>query len=145
MQSGRGLWRQADFLRLWSGQTISELGSRITRDGLPLVALLVLGASPSQMGVIAALGSAVVLLISLPAGVWVDRLRRKPIMIAADLGRALLVAEKQLAAGHDAAFMQAKIATARFYADHILTRVPGTRDAIVDGAQSVTALALEAF
>jgi alkylation response protein AidB-like acyl-CoA dehydrogenase len=61
------------------------------------------------------------------------------------LGRALLVAEKQLAAGHDAAFMQAKIATARFYADHILTRVPGTRDAIVDGAQSVTALALEAF
>ncbi|MBP7687585.1 MAG: MFS transporter [Thermoflexales bacterium] len=98
MQSGRGLWRQADFLRLWSGQTISELGSRITRDGLPLVALLVLGASPSQMGVIAALGSAVVLLISLPAGVWVDRLRRKPIMLAADLGRAVLVASIPIAA-----------------------------------------------
>ena len=61
------------------------------------------------------------------------------------LGRALLVAEKQLAAGQDAAFMKAKIATARFYADHILTRVPGTRDAIVDGAGSVTALALESF
>ncbi|HOB67903.1 acyl-CoA dehydrogenase [Ottowia sp.] len=61
------------------------------------------------------------------------------------LGRALLVAEKQLAAGHDTAFMKAKIATARFYADHILTRVPGTRDAIVDGAGSVTALALESF
>ncbi|HRN08702.1 MAG TPA: acyl-CoA dehydrogenase, partial [Ottowia sp.] len=58
------------------------------------------------------------------------------------LGRALLVAEKQLAAGHDTAFMKAKVATARFYADHILTRVPGTRDAIVDGAGSVTALAL---
>ena len=61
------------------------------------------------------------------------------------LGRALLAAEKQLAAGQDAAFMKAKIATARFYADHILTRVPGTRDAIVDGAGSVTALALESF
>ena len=61
------------------------------------------------------------------------------------LGRALLVAEKQLAAGHDTAFMKAKVATARFYADHILTRVPGTRDAIVDGAGSVTALALESF
>ena len=61
------------------------------------------------------------------------------------LGRALLAAEKQLAAGQDAAFMKAKIATARFYADHILTRVPGTRDAIVDGAGSVTALALEYF
>ena len=61
------------------------------------------------------------------------------------LGRALLAAEKQLAAGQDAAFMKAKIATARFYADHILTRVPGTRDAIVDGAGSVTALALQSF
>ena len=61
------------------------------------------------------------------------------------LGRALIVAEQQRAAGQDAAFMQAKIATARFYADHILTRVPGVRDAIVEGADSVTALALDAF
>jgi predicted MFS family arabinose efflux permease len=98
MRRTNGLWCQPDFLRLWGGQTISELGSRITRDGLPLVALLVLGASPSQMGVIAALGSTVVLVISLPAGVWVDRLRRKPIMIAADLGRALLVASIPIAA-----------------------------------------------
>jgi alkylation response protein AidB-like acyl-CoA dehydrogenase len=61
------------------------------------------------------------------------------------LGRALLVAEQQLAQGTDAAFMQAKIATARFYADHILTRIPGVRDAIVEGADSVTAMPLEAF
>ncbi|KQP15213.1 acyl-CoA dehydrogenase [Pseudorhodoferax sp. Leaf267] len=59
------------------------------------------------------------------------------------LARALLVAEQQR--GEDAAFMQAKIVTARFYADHILTRIPGQRDAIVDGAGSVTALALDAF
>ena len=61
------------------------------------------------------------------------------------LGRALLVAEQQLAAGIDADFMRAKISTARFYAEHILTRAPGVRDAIVDGARSVTALALESF
>jgi hypothetical protein len=61
------------------------------------------------------------------------------------LGRALLAAEQQLAAGQDADFMKAKIATARFYAEHILTRAPGARDAIVEGAGSVTALALEAF
>jgi len=61
------------------------------------------------------------------------------------LGRALLVAEQQLAQGQDAAFMKAKIATARFYADHILTRIPGVRDAIVEGADSITAMPLEAF
>ncbi len=62
------------------------------------------------------------------------------------LARALLVAEDQLTKGDgDAAFLQAKIATARFYAEHLLSKAPATRDAIVDGAESVTALALEAF
>ncbi len=61
------------------------------------------------------------------------------------LGRALLAAQAELAQGNDAAFMQAKITTARFYADHILAKVPGVRDSIVQGAQSVTELALEAF
>ncbi|HRP30232.1 MAG TPA: acyl-CoA dehydrogenase, partial [Burkholderiaceae bacterium] len=61
------------------------------------------------------------------------------------LGRALIAAEDRLAAGEDAAFMTAKIATARFYAEHILTRAPGLRDAIVEGAASVTALAPDAF
>ena len=61
------------------------------------------------------------------------------------LARALMVAEDRLAAGEDTDFMTAKIATARFYAEHILTRAPGLRDAIVEGAASVTALALEAF
>ncbi len=62
------------------------------------------------------------------------------------LGRALLAAEKALADGSgDAGFMKAKIATARFYADHILTRVPGTRDGIVEGADSVMALPIDAF
>ncbi len=61
------------------------------------------------------------------------------------LARALMVAEDKLAAGEDQAFMQAKIATARFYAEHILPRALAQRDAIVDGADSVTAMALDAF
>ncbi len=61
------------------------------------------------------------------------------------MGRALLVAEAELAKGNDAVFMQSKITTARFYADHILTKVPGMRDSIVEGADSVTELALDAF
>jgi hypothetical protein len=61
------------------------------------------------------------------------------------MARALLIAEDRLAAGEDVAFMQAKITTARFYADHILSRVPGLRDSIVDGAEAVTTMALESF
>jgi hypothetical protein len=61
------------------------------------------------------------------------------------MARALLVAEQRLAAGEDPEFMKAKIATARFYGDHLLVRCGGLRDAIVDGAESVTALELEAF
>ena len=61
------------------------------------------------------------------------------------LARALLVAQAQLAAGVDVPFMQAKIATAHFYADHLLSKAPGVRDSIVEGAGSVTALALDAF
>jgi MFS family permease len=86
-----GLWRHPDFMKLWAGQTISEFGSRITRDGLPLIAILVLAASPAQMGILTAAASLPVLLFGLFAGVWVDRLRRRPIMIAADLTRVALL------------------------------------------------------
>ncbi|MDE2456222.1 MAG: acyl-CoA dehydrogenase C-terminal domain-containing protein, partial [Burkholderiales bacterium] len=61
------------------------------------------------------------------------------------MARALIVAEDRLASGEDPAFMQAKITTARFYADHILVKAPALRDSIVDGADAVTALALESF
>jgi hypothetical protein len=57
----------------------------------------------------------------------------------------LLVAQTQIAAGKDLAFMKAKVVTARFYADHLLTKAPGMRDSIVDGADSVMALELDAF
>jgi len=61
------------------------------------------------------------------------------------MARSLLVAQEQIAQGTDVAFMQAKVTTARFYADHLLTKAPGLRDSIVEGADSVTALALDAF
>jgi 3-(methylthio)propanoyl-CoA dehydrogenase len=68
------------------------------------------------------------------------------VMAGWQMARALLVAEEQLADGKgDTAFLKAKVATARFYADHILSKAPATRDAIVEGADSVTALALDAF
>src|SRR5437868_9751429 len=87
-----------NFALLWIGQTISEFGSRITREGLPLAANLVLRATPVQMGLLAAIGTLPVLLVSLFAGVWVDRLRRRPLLIVADLGRAVLLLSVPLAA-----------------------------------------------
>ena len=67
------------------------------------------------------------------------------LMAGWQLARSLMVAEDLSAKGQDVAFMQAKITTARFYADHILSRAPGMRDAIVEGAEAVTALAIESF
>ena len=87
-----------DFLKLWTGQTISEVGSRITREGIPLTALLTLNASVSQMGLLAATGSASILVFSLAAGVVADRLRKRPLMILADLGRGALLALIPIAA-----------------------------------------------
>src|SRR5262245_10849176 len=86
-----GLWRHHDFMRLWAGQTISQLGSTVTREALPYTAILALGAAPVQMGLLGAAGAAPLLVLGLFAGVWVDRLRRRPLMITADIGRALLL------------------------------------------------------
>jgi len=67
------------------------------------------------------------------------------LMAGWQLARALLVAQDELASGVDVPFMKAKISTARFYADHLLTKAPGVRDSIIEGFESVTALALDAF
>ena len=85
------LWRDNDFRKLWAGQTISELGSVVTRTAVPRVALLVLGAAPLQMAFLVVAASLAVLLVGLFAGAWVDRLRRRPILIWADAIRALLL------------------------------------------------------
>jgi MFS family permease len=93
-----GLWRHPDFMKLWLGQTVSQFGSHITGAALPFVAFLTLGATPVQLGILGAMGSLPILLFGLVAGVWVDRLRRRPILIGADLGRALILGTIPLAA-----------------------------------------------
>ena len=89
---------QKDFAKLWVGQTVSEVCSRITREGLPLTALLTLHANAAQMGVLSAISSASVFIFGLGAGVLVDRWKKRPVMIAADLGRAGLLGLVPLAA-----------------------------------------------
>jgi MFS family permease len=89
--STASLWRHTDFLKLWTGQTISELGSVVTRTALPLVALLVLNAGPREMAYLVISASAGVLVVGLVAGAWVDRLRRRPILVWTDVIRAALL------------------------------------------------------
>jgi MFS family permease len=87
-----GLWHHADFLKLWAGQTLSLLGSRVTMLALPLTAVSILEATPGQMGILEAAGALPALLLGLFTGAWVDRHRRRPILLAADVGRAALLA-----------------------------------------------------
>ncbi|HWI53865.1 MAG TPA: MFS transporter [Symbiobacteriaceae bacterium] len=86
-----GLLGHGEFLKLWSGQTISLFGSLVGRIALPMMVVLVLDATPMQVGLLRAVEVAPGLVAGLFAGVWVDRLRRRPIMIAADFGRAVLM------------------------------------------------------
>lgn len=88
----RGLWRQTDFLRLWGSETVSLFGSAITALALPLTAVTTLGATPTQMGFLGVAQFLPFLLLSLPLGVWVDRSRRRPLLVLANLGRAVLLA-----------------------------------------------------
>ena len=92
------LLREAEFRRFWAGQTISLFGDQVTLLALPLAAVLVLDASAAEMGFLTAAALAPNLLLSLAAGAWVDRReRRRRMMIAADLGRAALVASVPVA------------------------------------------------
>lgn len=97
-----GLWRHADFLRLWSAQTISQFGSQISALALPLAAILVLDATAFEVALLGTVEFLPFLLFALPAGVWVDRLRRKPILVVADLIRGVLLASIPLAYALDA-------------------------------------------
>jgi MFS family permease len=88
----RSLLRHRDFRHLWAAETVSQLGSQVTLLALPVVAVTLLDATPLQMGVLSALETAAFLLIGLPAGAWVDRWRRKRVLVTADLVRAVLLA-----------------------------------------------------
>lgn len=97
-----GLWRHRDFLKLWSGETISLFGTQISLLAIPLAAIIVLDASAFEVAALGVVDFLPFVLFTLPAGVWVDRLRRRPILIAGDLGRAALLATIPLAYFADA-------------------------------------------
>jgi MFS family permease len=86
------LWSHPDFLKLWTGQSISELGSQVSQLAIPWLAAVGLHASPIEFSLLGVLGFLPFILFALPAGVWVDRLRRRQILIVGDASRAVLLA-----------------------------------------------------
>jgi MFS family permease len=92
-----GLWRHRDFLHLWGSETVSQLGTQVTQLALPIVAVTVLTATPFQMGVLTALETLAFLVIGLPAGAWVDRWRRRRVLVVNDVIRALALGSIPLA------------------------------------------------
>jgi MFS family permease len=96
-QPGRSLFRHPDFVKLWSAETISQFGTQVTFLALPLIAATTLNVTPFEFGLLATIEFLPFILLSLPAGVWVDRLRRRPILIAGDLIRAASLASIPIA------------------------------------------------
>ncbi len=98
MSSSSSLWHHRDFVRLWLAQSVSAFGARITREGLPILAVTTLAASPGSLGVLAAAGSGAALVVGLTSGGFIDRTARRPILIGADLLRAVALVSLPLAA-----------------------------------------------
>ncbi|MFI6510694.1 MFS transporter [Streptosporangium sp. NPDC050855] len=90
-QGGGSLWSNQDFLRLWTGQTLSQFGSQISYLVIPLIAIVTLGASSTEMGILGAL-LRLPMLGFLLFGVYIDRMRKRPVLIWSDLGRAAVLA-----------------------------------------------------
>ena len=86
-RSRSGLWQHQDFVRLWTGETVSVFGSLVGQMAMLFTAVIWLHSSPLAVSVLSACGIVPAFVCGLAAGVWVDRLRRRPIMIAADIGR----------------------------------------------------------
>jgi MFS family permease len=90
--SAASLLRHPDFLRFWTAQTVSQFGSQVSLLAIPLVAISYLGSSAVEVAFLSTMEFLPFVFFALPAGVWIDRLRRRPILIGADVGRALLLA-----------------------------------------------------
>lgn len=114
MNVSPSLWRNPNFVRLWTGETISIFGSLIGRTALPFTAILVLDAGPIQIALLSAAELVPAFLAGPFVGVWVDRLRRRPIMIAADVGRFALLGTIPLAHVFDTLTMEQLYAVAFF-------------------------------
>lgn len=95
------LWRNASFVRLWLAKALSAIGSHVTAAAIPLTAAITLHASPAQMALLVFASQAPDLFFGLLAGVWVDRVRRRFLLLSADYGRAVLLALIPLAAIFD--------------------------------------------
>ncbi len=91
------LWRHPDFLKLWTAESVSQVGTQVTQLALPLAAIVILEVSPFEVALLGTIQFLPFILLGLPAGVWVDRLRRRPILIAGDLGRAVALASVPVA------------------------------------------------
>jgi MFS family permease len=89
MRRPGGLWRHRDFLSLWGAETISQFGTQVSLLALPLVAIIVLEESAFKVAALTSVEFLPFLLFTLPAGVWIDRLRRKPILVLGNVGRGL--------------------------------------------------------
>ncbi|GAA4074715.1 MFS transporter [Nonomuraea soli] len=102
MVAQESLWRNAAYRRYLGADVLSQFGTQVTLVALPLVALITLDATPFQLGLLTAVEMIPFLLVGLPAGVWVDRMRRRPILIVTDLVRAAALGSVPLAAvlGH---------------------------------------------
>ena len=146
--SPRPLWRDPAFARLWAAQGISSFGARITREGLPMTAVLFLNATPSVLGVLAALSYGPAFFVGLAGGGFVDRRRRRPILIGADLVRAAVLITVPIAAWlHLLTLGQVMVAAALVGAASVLfdmadhAYLPGLigKDRLVDGNSKLSA------
>lgn len=97
-----GLWRNPGFLRFWAADTVSVFGSLITRIALPFTAILMLNASAFEISLLVLADLVPSCVVGLPVGVWVDRVRRLPLMIASDVMRAAVLVSIPIAAAFDA-------------------------------------------
>jgi MFS family permease len=93
----RSLARDPDFLKVWSAETVSQVGTQVSVLAVPLVAIIILGATAFEVALLGTIEFLPFILFTLPAGVWVDRLRRRPILIIGDLVRAVSLASIPIA------------------------------------------------
>jgi len=142
------IWRNTDFVRLWTAGTVSMFGSFITRTALPFAAILVLHAGPLDLAWLRALEIVGGVFLGLLAGAWVDRLRRRPVMVAADLGRAVLLGSIPIAAVFGAlgmtqllvvTFVAAAMTTFFDVADRSLLPTVVDRDQLVSANSAISA------
>ncbi len=142
------LWRHPDFLKLWCAQTVSSFGARVTREGLPFAAVMSLGASPAQVGVLAAMAMGPSLLVGLFGGGVIDRSGRRRVLIGGDLGRALVLSSIPLAAWagvltmtqvYGAAALVGALSVAFDIADHAYLPVLVSKGQLVDGNAKLAA------